>query len=205
PRARQGLASSTPQGYPGGVKRKWPLLLGVAAAAAILPAGAAADSATFGSTLQATQNTSLVNTRAVQLATATPTQLVAPADGLITNWAVRSGDVGATYELAVIHHPVNGSLDGMVTAIDVAFPPVPDSRDSIRQYNAVSRVVVDKGDSIGLASVGGPAALPFHNSGSGGDVYGTYGGGAFSLAGIGSPTPATGKELLVQANEHFCR
>jgi hypothetical protein len=175
------------------------------AAVFAMPGTAVADSATFGSTLQASQSVSVLNQSALQLSTAAPVQLVAPARGLITNWAVRSGDAGTQYELAVIHHATPGSLSGSVKAIDIAFPPVPDASDSIRPYNAGSQVVVDKGDSIALATVAGPGALPFHNSGNTGDVYGTYGGGVFSPGtGLGPPAQGTGRELLVQATEHFC-
>lgn len=189
------------------MKCKWSLLLGViAAAACVLPSTAAADIATFGSTLQASHNVSITNQRAAQLSTAASSQLVAPADGLITNWAVRSSDAGAQYELAVIHHSTSGDPFPMVTAIDVAFPPVEDSTDSIRHYNAHSQVLVDQGDSIALATVAGPNALPFHSSGSAGDVYETFGSGVFTPGAeyIGAPPQATGKELLLQATESFC-
>lgn len=185
------------------MKGKWSLLLSVpAAVACVLPGTAAADTATFGSTLQASHNVSITNQRAVQLSNAASSQLVAPADGVITNWAVRSSDAGAQYELAVLH-PVAGN-SSMVTAIDIAFP-VPDATDSIRHYNSGSQVFVDIGDSIALATVAGPNALPFHSSGSAGDVYGTYGSGVFTPGlNLLAPPQATGKELLLQATEHFC-
>ena len=72
------------------MKGKWLLLGVIAAVAYVLPSTAAADTATFGSTLQASHNVSVANQSGVQLSTAAPTPLVAPAYGVITNWAVRS-------------------------------------------------------------------------------------------------------------------
>ena len=185
---------------------KWLLLVGaVAAVAYVLPGTAAADTAIFGSTLQASHNVSVTNQSALQLSTAAPTPLVAPADGVISNWAVRSSDVGAMFVFAVIHHPVESSLSGVVAGRDIS-PPVPDATNSIRRYPAPEWIFVTKGDSIVLGVTGTVPALPFHSSGSVGDVYGTYPTEDVGNLGtpLGPPTLASGRELLLQATEHFC-
>ena len=110
------------------------------------------------------------------------------------------------YLLVVIHHPVASSLSGVITARASSPAAVPDATDSIRRYDAPDWVFVEKGDSIVLGTYSGLNALPFHSSGSPGDVYGTYGTPDVGNLGaaLGAPTLASGKELLLQAIEHFC-
>src|SRR5689334_17113165 len=97
-----------------------------------LPGTARADSATIGSTLTASHNVSILAASATQLATTAPDQLVIPANGLLTSWAVRSGDSGASYELNELH-PLSGpglQQGFTVTAFVGSNGPVPDFSDS---------------------------------------------------------------------------
>lgn len=172
-----------------------------------LPGIARAESATIGSTLTASHNVSILAASATQLATAAPEQLVIPANGLLTSWAVRSSDFGADYELNELH-PVSGpglQQGFTVTAFIASNAPVPDFSDSVRTYpgnnNGGTNLDLKKGDYLGIT---GNGALPAHQSGAAGDVYATYPTFGNPNTVFGPPTGITGRELLLQATERYC-
>ena len=190
------------------MKCKWSLLLGViAAAACVLPSTAVADTATFGSTLQASQNISILTQSALQLRAASPSPLTAPANGLITRFAVRSGDSGSQYVIALLRPaPGTGIGSGFTVTKFAGGTPVPDFSDSVRTYDLdrYSAMIVEKGDSIGLSNVTA-GSLPFHQSGNSQDVYARYSGRFYPQGAIyAAPSESTGSELLLQATESFC-
>ncbi len=189
------------------MKCKWSLLVGtIAAVAYVLPSTAAADTATFGSTLQASQNVSILTQSALQLRAASPSPLAAPANGLIIRWAVRSGDSGSQYLFAVLHPvPGTGIGSGFTVTSIASGTPVPDFSDSVRTYDQVDPyVTVEKGDSIGLSN-NMAGALPFHQSGNSQDVYAPYSGRFLPPGTIyAAPSESSGSELLLQATERFC-
>src|SRR5690349_4968451 len=111
--------------------------LGVMACFCAFAAPVSADTATFGSNLQGSQNLSiLAGAGAMNLATTTDARLDAPADGVINSWAVRSGDLNSLYSIAVLRPTSSGGWN--VVSVTAAFAPVLDSSDVVHTYAPVS-------------------------------------------------------------------
>lgn len=168
----------------------------------LAPAGAGADSVKIGSTLQSTQNSGFLAYAAVQLASATPRQLVSPSNGVITEWGIRVG-FPETYSLLVMHPKSDGSGGFDVTAGAAAPSPADGTPDKTYLYSVPS-IPIAKGDSIGLLAPGND--LPLHNTGNPADIAGGYSSIPPTIGGsIGPPTQNPGRELLLQATVKFCK
>jgi PASTA domain-containing protein len=174
--------------------------LGAIACLCASAAPAAADTATFGSNLQGTQNLSiLASAGAMNLATTTGVRLDAPVDGVINSWAVRSGDLNSRYSIAVLRPTAGGGFN--VVSVTISSNAVLNSSDVVRPYTAPS-IPIRAGDFIGLDNLN--PSLPIHQSGNAGDVLGVFPGHFAQGAILATPPSSTGRELLVQATETYC-
>jgi PASTA domain len=191
------------------------------AAIAVAPAAAGANTVVMGSTLANTFDGGISTgpTLSVQLSfdpATSPNPVVSPANGVITDWKVRSADDGAIYTLKVLRP--NGPVS-LVTATNTNFT-------AIRSVQAPT--AVPAGTAVGTPTgliFDYPASLPI----SAGDYIGMLTGGAdddvaqhtanglaTSLIGnnfAGLPTDGTAAnlladeqhDLLLQATIKFCK
>jgi hypothetical protein len=131
-----------------------------------------------------------------------PLPLTSPANGLVTSWAVRTGDPGALYALKVLRPAGTNTYQGIASVLAPA--PVPaGTTDSVLGYPA--RVAIKQGDAIGVVVSGG-TGLPQNT---------TNGVTTNVIANNFSAQPADGQtaafipdqqhELLLQATVEFCR
>jgi len=128
-----------------------------------------------------------------------------PADGTITSWSYRNGNVppANSYSLRVLR-PSNPQETSFTAVASSASPPIPDANDSVRGPYAVS-IAVRAGDRIGLRSngpneLGVPIDTTGHNDPATGDGVHYF---SPDVADGGTATPAsagnTGQQVLVQA------
>ena len=180
------------------------LIAGVASALMLsITAAASANTATIGSALQHPNTPSIcsdcVGVQLGQAGGSSPLPLTSPANGTVTSWAVRSGDVGAVYTLRILR-PTGGNT--FTSAGTSTAPSVPGGTlDSILSH--VASLPIKQGDAIGVAL--GPTAtgLPQFTSNNQADVLGY----STSVPPDGTPVtfvPLGGHELLLQATVQFC-
>ena len=168
-----------------------------------ITAAASANTATIGSALQHPNTPSIcsdcVGVQLGQAGGSSPLPLTSPANGTVTSWAVRSGDVGAVYTLRILR-PTGGNT--FTSAGTSTAPSVPGGTlDSILSH--VASLPIKQGDAIGVAL--GPTAtgLPQFTSNNQADVLGY----STSVPPDGTPVtfvPLGGHELLLQATVQFC-
>ena len=168
-----------------------------------ITAAASANTATIGSALQHPNTPSIcsdcVGVQLDQAGGSSPLPLTSPANGTVTSWAVRSGDVGAVYTLRILR-PTGGNT--FTSAGTSTAPSVPGGTlDSILSH--VASLPIKQGDAIGVAL--GPTAtgLPQFTSNNQADVLGY----STSVPPDGTPVtfvPLGGHELLLQATVQFC-
>jgi len=168
-----------------------------------ITAPASANTATIGSALQHPNTPSIcsdcVGVQLGQAGGSSPLPLTSPANGTVTSWAVRSGDVGAVYTLRILR-PTGGNT--FTSAGTSTAPSVPGGTlDSILSH--VASLPIKQGDAVGVAL--GPTAtgLPQFTSNNPADVLG------YSTIVPPDGTPVTfvplgGHELLLQATVQFC-
>jgi len=183
--------------------RRASALLFLVLAAATIAGAALAPSATadtiLGSSLLDPQGGNVFGGEKVTVyqVAASGEELTAPADGTITSWSVRSGDMGAEYELRI----VRPSAGGKFTAVGTSAPqPVPDSTDTARGPFAVG-LPVKKGDRIALDVLKGLGA-PIHLGPAAGELnlFGDpFGEGTTRAPELIPPLNAE-QELLLQAD-----
>jgi hypothetical protein len=153
------------------------------------------------------------NCLSVQLAQAggnLPHPLTSPANGVITEWKVRTGDPGALYHLRVLT-PAAGNAY-IATTSNTAPSPVPDGiTDSILTYFPTTTVPISQGQAIGVlqtigAGAGADVGLPQNTTnGITANVINNIFNGAF-LDGLGATALSDAQhELLLQATVRFCR
>jgi hypothetical protein len=180
------------------------LIAGLASALMLsITAAASANTATIGSALQHPNTPSIcsdcVGVQLGQAGGSSPLPLTSPANGTVTSWAVRSGDVGAVYTLRILR-PTGGNT--FTSAGTSTAPSVPGGTlDSILSH--VASLPINQGDAIGVAL--GPTAtgLPQFTSNNQADVLGY----STSVPPDGTPVtfvPLGGHELLLQATVQFC-
>ena len=180
------------------------LIAGLASALMLsITAAASANTATIGSALQHPNTPSIcsdcVGVQLGQAGGSSPLPLTSPANGTVTSWAVRSGDVGAVYTLRILR-PTGGNT--FTSAGTSTAPSVPGGTlDSILSH--VASLPIKQGDAIGVAL--GPTAtgLPQFTSNNQADVLGY----STSVPPDGTPVtfvPLGGHELLLQATVQFC-
>src|SRR4051794_24453906 len=180
------------------------LIAGVASALVFsITAPASANTATIGSALQHPNTPSIcsdcVGVQLGQAGGSSPLPLTSPANGTVTSWAVRSGDIGAVYALRILR-PTGGNT--FTSAGTSTAPSVPGGTlDSILSH--VASLPIKQGDAIGVAL--GPTAtgLPQFTSNNQADVLGY----STSVPPDGAQVtfvPLGGHELLLQATVQFC-
>ncbi len=131
-------------------------ILAAASAALAIPASASAqlETAKIGSTLATPSAAGVCNNNCLSFQLARPSSvfpITSPANGVITEWGVRSNDPDALYHLRVLS-PVGGAYlaTGSVTA---PAPVPPGTVDTTFAYPAPN-LPIKKGDSIALLQTG---------------------------------------------------
>jgi hypothetical protein len=175
------------------------------AAVAVFAAPASADTVQIGSALghaAAAPNgelcTNCVGVQRSQAGGNSPLPLSSPANGTVTTWAVRTGDIGAVYNLRVLRPLGSSAYTGEGTSPAVTVPA--GTTDSVLN-NGVS-LPIKQGDAIGVAVSPGHG-LPSWPDNVNADVVGytpPFADGASS----GNTTDIPGHELLIQATVRFC-
>jgi hypothetical protein len=127
--------------------------LGIAAGlvlTALAPAAASADTVKIGSTLSHPNTPSLcTNCVGVQHGASSGLStfpFTSPANGIVTGWAVRTGDTGAVYGLRILR-PGAGNFYASVGA-SVLAPAIISATDIT--YNFPTSLAIKKGDAIGV-------------------------------------------------------
>jgi hypothetical protein len=131
-----------------------------------------------------------------------PLPLTSPANGVVTEWAIRSTD-NVTYAFRILRPAGTNTYTGAGTALGVD----PSTSTGILRYP--TSLPITKGDAIGIAAVDGDsdAGVPQRNTpGVNSNVWAT------STNPLGQPadgtsasfTPQAGHELLLQATVKFC-
>jgi len=187
---------------------RWTMSVLVALAALILPASASAETTAIGNPLTHSFNFSFgacpAGCTGVQVTQAAGgPALSSPVNGAVTQWSVRTGQIGATYRLRVLR-PVSG-LTYTFAGSSAVSPAVPDAMDLIRNY--ASSVPIQQGDRVGLEAVSGPG-VPLH-TGPPATIADTW---AFTSTSpndgssqLFAADVTTSREVLLQATISFCR
>lgn len=130
---------------------------------------------------------------------------LSPANGVITEWKVRSGDPDALYHLRVLTPSAGNSY--IATATHTAPTAVPPgTTDTIFTYVPTTPLQIKVGQAIGVLQTGNPEGLPQNTTGGvatnviANNFNGTFpdGLGATFLSDVQH-------ELLLQATVRFCR
>jgi hypothetical protein len=175
----------------------------IAIAGAALPAAAGADTVRFGSALQhANTPATCDNCVGVQLGQAggsSPLPLRSPANGVLTSWSVRTGDVGAVYTLRVLR-PTGGNTYTAVNS-NVAPAVPPGTTDSVIAHP--TSLPIRQGDAAGVSINFSATGLPVYLGGTAADVTG-YSIGVPADGASVDFTPLGSHELLIQATVQFC-
>jgi hypothetical protein len=171
----------------------------------IVPGTASANTARIGSALlnppMAGVCTGCIGVQRTQVGGSAPLPLTSPANGVVTQWSVRTNDPGAVYALRILR------LVGGTSYQSVGASPAPSAvpggtTDSIIPYTAPS-LPIKQGDAIGVEVSGaGAVGLPQFTSTNSTDVIGfatTFGDGN-----IAAFTDVPLHELLLQATIRFC-
>jgi hypothetical protein len=173
-----------------------------------IAAPASANIATIGSALAVPMDvngiclSNCVSLQQAQVGGSSPNPLSSPANGIVTQWAVRSSDSGARYSLRILRPAGPNTYTGAGTA--VAPSSLPDSTD--RTYRYPASLAIKQGDSIGI-SLGGDsdAGLPqaFTNGVPANVIANNFSGQPADGA-TAAFIPDQQHELLVQATVQFC-
>jgi PASTA domain-containing protein len=182
------------------------VVLAAGATFALAAAGtASANKSTIGSALDQPfdSNSCTLGCVAVQQsqASGSPNPLTSPVNGIVTQWAVRSGDAGAIYSLRILRPAGANTYSGAGTA--TAPTSDPGSLNAILVYP--TSLPISKGDAIGVTEAGdADAGIPQHDTP----------GVTANVMATSSPQPADGAtalftptaehELLLQATVSFC-
>jgi hypothetical protein len=179
----------------------------VVAGGCLVPAGAGADTAKIGSTLGTASNAPTgelcapcVGIQRAQAGGNSPLPLVSPANGVITQWAVRTSDPGAIYNLRILRPINNSSYTGVGTSPNVLVPAL--TTDSVLISNV--SLPIKQGDAIGVA-VNAGHGLPSWPDNVSADVVGYALGNFADGSSSGVITDIPGHELNIQATVSFCK
>jgi hypothetical protein len=187
-----------------GTRRVIAAIAAVFGALAIVPAAASAETVAMGSTLghAAAPNgelcTNCLGVQRSQVGGNAPLPLTSPVNGTVTSWSVRTGDVGAVYNLRILT-PTGAAYLGSGTSPDLTVPM--GTTDSVLT-NPVS-VPIKLGDAIGV-NVNVGHGLPSWPDNVSADVVG-YATPPFADGASAGTTDIPGHELLLQATITFCR
>ena len=187
--------------------RRTVLLAALAGAGLMAAAGAAsANTATFGSDLSHTQtaNTCLNLCTAVQQTVAGGTSslpLTSPANGIVTEWAIRSTD-NVTYAFRILRPAGTNAYTGAGTSLGV---------DPGTTSNAILKYPVSmpirQGDAIGIGPISGDidTGVPGYDTPTvTSNAWATNRAGQPLDGATASFTPEAGHVLLLQATVKFC-
>ena len=183
------------------------LATGFAASAVLGGVGTAlANTVTIGSDLanSSDSNTCTVPCLAVQQSQAGgsgPFSLTSPANGVVTEWAIRSSD-NVTNAFRILRSAGGNTYTGAGTALGV--DPGGAGEPTIRYTVSLP---IKQGDAIGIAAVAGDsdAGVPQHDTpGVTSNVWATNALGLPPDGVSASFTPEAGHELLLQATVKFC-
>lgn len=161
-----------------------------------------ANTATIGSDLTATSDadpclTPCIAVQQSQTGGSSPNPLTSPANGIVTQWAIRSTD-NVTYGFRILRPAEANTYTSVVTALGED----PGTGNSVLTYPV--SLPISEGDAIGIGPVAGDsdAGVPEHDT-STPDViaYNLTGQADGATAGF---TPTPGHELLLQATVKFC-
>jgi hypothetical protein len=170
---------------------------------ALLPTGASADTVTIGSALQHPDTpaicTNCVGVQRSQAGGNTPLSLISRVNGVVTEWAVRTSDPGATQTFRILRPAGGTSYTGAGSSSPIA---VPAGTTDSTLHNAVS-LPIKQGDAIGVAVSGTASGLPQFTSNNGADVIG-FAAPSFPDGSSSSFFEVPGHELLLQATIQFC-
>jgi hypothetical protein len=183
------------------------LLAGLGSAGLMAAAGAAsANTATFGNDLSNTQtaNTCLNLCTAVQQTVAggsSSLPLTSPANGMVTEWAIRSTD-NVTYSFRILRPAGTNAYTGAGTSLGVDPNTTP---NAILKYPV--SMPIRQGDAIGIGPISGDI-----DTGVPGYDTPTVTSNAWATNRAGQPldgttatfTPEAGHVLLLQATVKFC-
>jgi hypothetical protein len=166
---------------------------------------ATANTATIGSALSqpSDSNSCFALCTVVQQSQATgssPFPLVSPANGIVTEWAIRSTD-NVTYAFRILRPAGTNAYTGAGTALGMD----PGSADQILRY-AVS-MPIRQGDAIGIGPLAGDidAGVPAVDTPSfTSNVWARNSTGQPADGTTATFTPEPGRELLLQATVRFC-
>jgi hypothetical protein len=178
----------------------------VIACGCLVPGVAGADTVKIGSTLGTASNgptgelcAPCVGIQRSQVGGNSPLRLVSPANGVVTQWAVRTSDPGAIYNLRILRPINNSSYTGVGTSPNVLVPAL--TTDSVL-INNVS-LPIKQGDAIGVA-VNAGHGLPSWPDNVSADVVGYALGNFADGTSSGNVTDIPGHELNIQATVSFC-
>lgn len=155
-------------------------------------------------------NNNCLSVQLAQVGGANPNPIVSPANGVVTSWAVRTGDPDALYTLRIL---TPGANNGYVSTTSVRAPaPVPAGTvDSIITYPVSTYVPIKFGQAIGVLQTNGGGAgadvgLPqITTNGVTANVISNEFNGTF-LDGLGTTfLPDAQHELLLQATIKYCK
>jgi hypothetical protein len=173
------------------------------ASLALAPALARGDTATIGSALQHPDTpalcTNCVGVQRSQVGGSTPFPLVSRVNGLVTEWAVRTSDPGATQTFRILRPAGGASYTSVRSSPSITVPP--GTTDSTL-HNAVS-LPIRQGDAIGVAVSGTASGLPQFTSNNAADVT-AFAAPIFADGASGSFFDVPGHELLLQATIQYC-
>jgi hypothetical protein len=165
----------------------------------LAPAPSSADTVTLGSKLQDPVTIYFGSYMGVQLSSTRGDRLASPSDGVITEWAVRTG-LASELSLLILRPRGVGDFT-LMTKVTVPAPAAA-TPDTIYRFPAPS-VPISKGDSVGLEPKS--TDVPHSDTGNPADVLG---GNGLTEPTIGeSVAPLTsneGAELALQATVRFC-
>jgi hypothetical protein len=193
--------------------RRLTMIMAVASVSAVsagwLAATAGADTAKMGSALTLPMDlpgavcTNCTTLQQSQVGGNLPLPLTSPANGVVTSWAVRTGDPGALYTLRILRPQGSNSYLGAGTSPALAAVPG-GTTDSTITYPAAS-LPIQLGDSIGIKTAGAATGLPQAvTSGVNANVIANN-FTALPPDGSSAPfTPDVQHELLLQATIKFC-
>jgi hypothetical protein len=192
----------TPNMRRGGLAR---VAVAAAVAAGMLLTGApaSADTVKIGSALQNPDTPGIcTNCVGVQLAQGggnAPLPIRSPANGVVTDWSVRTSDPGAIHTFRILRPTGGNTFTAAGTAVA---PPVPaGTLDAVFGYQ--TNLPIRNGDAIGVGVGPGATGLPQFTSNNPADVLG-YTAGIPADGASATVTPLGGHELLLQATVKFC-
>jgi hypothetical protein len=176
------------------------------AGTATLPAAAGADTARVGSALLNPPTASIcggpncIGVQRTQAGGNAPLPLTSPANGVVTQWSVRTDVPGALFSLRILR-PVGGTSYQSVGSAPAPSAVPGGTTDAIITYPGQS-LPIRQGDAIGVDAGAAAEGLPQFTSTNATDVIGFA--PTFADGNIAAFTDVPLHELLLQATVAFC-